>query len=173
LAPFCIRRRSFFYEKYVWLSNRQARAEGYSAEMLPGISAEDCLFADLRIDPGKHGCQSFEATDFLIRNRRFDPYSSLILWQIAMVGNLGFYEENNHNEGLTILSEVLQESYTTEHEVIVYEAAIYPTFDPIIQRLPLQKLPQANIHEVSALYMPPKTPAPLDKAMMKRLNMQF
>ena len=42
-----------------------ARLEGFSARMLPGISAEDCLFADIGLDPGKDGCQSFEATDFL------------------------------------------------------------------------------------------------------------
>lgn len=44
----------------------QARKEGFYAKILPGISAEACLFADLLIDPGLHGCQSFEATDFLI-----------------------------------------------------------------------------------------------------------
>ena len=32
---------------------KRARIEGYKATMLPGISAEDCLFADLGIDPGK------------------------------------------------------------------------------------------------------------------------
>src|SRR5207247_3467930 len=32
-------------------SIRRARAEGYAAWMLPGISVEDCLFADLGVDP--------------------------------------------------------------------------------------------------------------------------
>src|SRR5262245_3102696 len=40
---------------------RQAREEGYDAWMLPAISAADCLYADLGIDPGAQGCQSFEA----------------------------------------------------------------------------------------------------------------
>ena len=30
------------------------------------------------------GCQSFEATDFLLRRRRFDPSSHLLLWQIGV-----------------------------------------------------------------------------------------
>src|SRR5580658_7209196 len=30
----------------------QARKQGFYAVLLPGISAEDCLFADLLIDPG-------------------------------------------------------------------------------------------------------------------------
>src|SRR5439155_2742798 len=60
----------------------EARKKGYDAKILPGISAEDCLFADLLIDPGTIGCQTFEATDFLIHRRKFDNSSHLILWQI-------------------------------------------------------------------------------------------
>jgi precorrin-2 methylase len=36
-------------------SIRLARAEGFEAQMLPGISAEDCVFADLGIDPENMG----------------------------------------------------------------------------------------------------------------------
>lgn len=50
-----------------------ARSEGYPARMLPGVSAEDYLFADLGIDPSRCGCQSYEASDFLICGRLFDP----------------------------------------------------------------------------------------------------
>ena len=42
-----------------------ARAEGYQAHMEPGISAEDCLYADLGIDPGRCGCQHYEASQLL------------------------------------------------------------------------------------------------------------
>jgi len=63
-----------------------ATAQGYDAKILPGISAEDCLFADLLIDPGTCGCQSFEATDFLLYNRKFDANSHLILWQPDVIG---------------------------------------------------------------------------------------
>ena len=34
--------------------------------MLPGISAEDCLLADLGVDSAHNGLQSLEATDLLI-----------------------------------------------------------------------------------------------------------
>jgi hypothetical protein len=33
----------------------RARAEGIDAQMLPGISAEDCLFAELGVDPAVGG----------------------------------------------------------------------------------------------------------------------
>src|SRR5947207_15537569 len=62
---------------------RRAREEGYPAAILPGISAEACLFADLGIDPGVCGCQSYEATDFLVRPRAFDTGTALVLWQVG------------------------------------------------------------------------------------------
>ena len=33
-----------------------ARAEGYEAKMLPAVSAEDSLYADLGVDPSRCGC---------------------------------------------------------------------------------------------------------------------
>lgn len=63
-----------------------ARKEGYTAKMLPGISAEDCLLADLNIDPSLPGCVTYEATDLLLRNRPLNPSSHLILYQVGCVG---------------------------------------------------------------------------------------
>lgn len=54
----------------------QLEKEGYATNILPAISAEDCLYADLRIDPGSDGCQSYEATDFLIREK--NPIQAVI-----------------------------------------------------------------------------------------------
>lgn len=47
--------------------------------IMPSISALDCLCADLKIDPGIHGLQSYEATEFILRDHDFSPYSHLIL----------------------------------------------------------------------------------------------
>jgi uncharacterized protein YabN with tetrapyrrole methylase and pyrophosphatase domain len=67
-----------------------ARNEGYSAQMLPGISAEDCLFADLLIDPSNPGTQTLEATDMLIRERPLQTSGHVIIYQVGCIGNLGF-----------------------------------------------------------------------------------
>jgi uncharacterized protein YabN with tetrapyrrole methylase and pyrophosphatase domain len=150
----------------------QARSEGYSAELQPGISAEDCLFADLGIDPGNEGCQSFEATDFLIYKRRFDPHVALILWQIAVIGDLGYNPDRVFNEqGLDILIENLSEVYGPEHEVIVYEAAQYPVCRPIADKVPLAQLATARISGISTLYVPPIGPQSADKTMLERLKL--
>lgn len=154
-------------------SVRRARREGFEARMLPAISAEDCLYADLDLDPGVHGCQSFEATDFLVHRRRFDPSSPLILWQIGAVGTVTFKNDELWNlRGLRALVEVLEQAYPPEHEVVVYETTEYPIFDPRILRVPLAKLFETRVTVISTLYVPPKGPAPVDLEMAARLGMQ-
>lgn len=67
-----------------------AKAEGFKAIMLPGVSAEDCLCADLGIDPATIGLLTYEATDLLIRNRVLVPSIPLVLWQVGVVGIIDF-----------------------------------------------------------------------------------
>lgn len=134
----------------------QARREGHSARMLPGISSEDCLFADLGIDPAARGCQSFEATDFLVRKRGFDPRSALILWQIGAIGVTTYRREELWSRaGLKILSETLRRCYPRGHRVAVYEAARFAIGEPSIQVLPLERLGRARVSTSSTLYVPP------------------
>jgi precorrin-6B methylase 1 len=149
---------------------RQARAEGYPATLCPGISAEDCLFADLGVDPGRYGCQSFEATDFLIRRRRFDPHTSLILWQVGLVGELHKRPRYDVRRGLEVLAQVLGEVYPPAHEVVIYTAARFATQPPDIRRLPLQALPTGRVQPIATLYVPPRAAAPVDPAMLARLG---
>jgi len=150
---------------------RQARAEGFDAWMLPGISAADCLYADLGVDPGAQGCQSFEATDFLLRGRRFDPTSALLLWQIGAIGVTTLPSEPCNRKGIAVLSEVLQEHYPAAHEVVVYEAAELPVCDPRIVRCPLSGLAEAEVTWASTLYVPPLPRRPSDPRMRDRLGL--
>lgn len=135
---------------------RQAREEGFPAVMLPGISAEDCLVAELGFDPGSRGCQSFEATDFLLRRRIFDPTSHLVLWQIGGIGVRDYRPEALWSpEGLRALARALAESYPGDHEVVIYEATPYPPFPSKILRLPLAQLGEAAATTRSTLWVPP------------------
>jgi Tetrapyrrole (Corrin/Porphyrin) Methylases len=147
---------------------RRARSEGLPAEMLPGVSAEDCLYADLGVDPGD-GCQSFEAMNFLLFPRRFDPTVSLVLWQVAAIGELRGTEHPTLR-GLAVLAEYLRGFYGGEHEVVLYEASPYPIGGPTIQRLPLDALSTGKVGAMTTLYVPPKgRPAP-DLEMFDRLE---
>lgn len=151
-------------------SIRRARLEGFSAMMLPAISAEDCLFADLGIDPGLHGYQSFEATDFLIHRKRISVFNSLVLWQIGMIGEAG-YKKSPNLTGLRVLIETLSRLYPGDHQVIVYEASQYPITTPIIQRVPLSGLEAAQISAYSTLYVFPLKMPQANSTILKRLGL--
>jgi hypothetical protein len=151
---------------------RQARGEGYEATMLPGISAEDCLVAELGFDPGQGGCQSFEATDFLIRRRRFDPTSHLILWQIGGLGVSDFRDGDLWNRpGLAVLARALASEYGDAHVVEIYEAAPYPICPPKRFRCRLDELPEAPVTLATTLYVPPLPNRPSDPEMRAALGM--
>jgi precorrin-6B methylase 1 len=150
---------------------RRARAEGHAARMLPGVSALDCLFADLGVDPGDVGCQEYEATDFLLRRRRFDPCAGLVLWQIGVVGVVDYREEALWSRaGLAVLTERLRETYPAKHEVVVYEATTLPLSPPKILRLPLRDLAAADVTAISTLWVPPLPDRRTDLAMQRRLG---
>jgi uncharacterized protein YabN with tetrapyrrole methylase and pyrophosphatase domain len=151
---------------------QQARAEGYEAQLLPGVSAEDCLFADLGLDPALEGCQTYEATDFLMRPRVIDPTSGLILWQIGVLGEWTYQRDGYGLRALPLLLERLARDYPLEHVAIVYEAAIYPGCPPRIEHVPLAQLPATPLSAISTLYVPPTHAPPADLEMCRRLGIE-
>ncbi len=152
----------FVYPSHIAVA--QAKAEGFEAVMLPGISAEDCLFADLGVDPATTGCSSYEATDFLFHKRPCDPASSMVLWQIGILGNEGYNQGGQYDTPMMpLLVAKLRMFYPPGHEVSVYEAATQPGCEPIIHRIPLEALVQAPLNAASTLYIPPASTSPEDQ----------
>jgi hypothetical protein len=150
---------------------RRAREAGHFAAMLPGISAEACLVCDLGVDPGDCGWQSHEATDFLLRRRRFDPTSALVLWQVGAIGRFDFSPDEAWSpRGVAVLAEALGAHYPPDHEVILYEASPYPTIAPCIARLALATLVRRTVSVRETLYVPPLGEAPVDRAMLRRIS---
>jgi len=149
---------------------RQARLEGFRAEMLAGVSAEDCLFADLALDPSVRGCQSYEATDFLVHRRTVDISADLILWQIGVVGDLKFHRvQVGLPARLRVLAERLCDLYAPDHQAVLYEAAQLPVAQPRRHRFPLEQLPQTEVSPISTLHVPPKCTRAVDEECYRRL----
>jgi hypothetical protein len=137
-------------------SIRRARQEGYMARMLPAISAEDCLYADLGIDPAINGCQSYEATDLILYDRVIDPSSQLILWQIGVVGDRTYRTAAYQLGGVfPLLVAKLCEVYGAAHVGTLYEAAVLPGLQPAITQIALGALTPAHVNAGSTLYVPP------------------
>jgi hypothetical protein len=142
---------------------RRARREGYPARMLPAISAEDCLFADLGVDPAVNGCQSYEATDFLLHSRTIDTSSQLILWQVGVVGDWTYKTAGYDLTAFPLLVARLCELYGSAHEGFIYEAAILPGVAPNITRIALGSITPAYVNAGSTLYVPPVRPTVLNR----------
>jgi uncharacterized protein YabN with tetrapyrrole methylase and pyrophosphatase domain len=131
----------------------RARNEGFTAVMLPAISAADCLYADIGFDPGALGCQSYEATAFLERSRPFDTATPLVLWQIGGVGESSTTVASPGRR-LGDLVDLLSSAYGGAHEVVVYEAADTPFVSPRVDTIPLRELADATLSLSSTLYVP-------------------
>lgn len=146
-----------------------ARAEGFVAHMEPGISAEDCLYADLGIDPGRFGCQHFEASQMLFFERRVDPTGYLVLWQVGVVGDLSLGRLATGAAYRQVLVDVLSRDYPLDHEIIIYRAATLPIQQPFIQRIALRDLPQTAITTAETVILPPAAALRPNLAIRARL----
>src|SRR6266849_1395312 len=94
---------------------KRARLEGFQAQMLAGISCEDQMYSDLGIDPGSSGCQTYEATSFLIYRFRFESSAALVLLQIGVLGE-PIWPPTSDSSRIHVLVEYLQEYYSQGYE---------------------------------------------------------
>ncbi|WAC64905.1 SAM-dependent methyltransferase [Pseudoxanthomonas sp. SL93] len=147
----------------------QARKEGYDAIMEAAVSAEDCLYADLGIDPGTYGCQHYEASQFMFYQRRIDPSAYLVLWQIGVAGDRTLARFSTGAAFRAVLLELLAPDYPLDHEVIVYEAATLPISEPRMDRMPLSALLSAELRLATTLVVPPARALQRNHAVLERL----
>lgn len=147
----------------------RARARGFEAEMEPGISAEDCLYADLGIDPGRYGCQHYEASQLLFYRRQLDPSAYLVIWQVGFVGDRSYRRYATSPEHRALLVERLARDYPRDHEVLVYEARTTPLGDARMERMPLYTLVDSTLHMHSTLVVPPAVELAPDHEMLRRI----
>lgn len=147
----------------------QARTEGFDAVMEPAVSAEDCLYADLGIDPGTYGCQHYEASQFMFYQRRIDPSAYLILWQVGVAGDRTLARFSTGAVFRQVLLDLLMPDYPLTHEVIAYEAATLPISKPRAERMPLSALPDAVLGMETTLVIPPAQPMRRNQAVVERL----
>ncbi|WP_018623307.1 SAM-dependent methyltransferase [Kangiella aquimarina] len=150
---------------------RQLQALGYDAFMEPGISAEDCLFADLGIDPGASGCQGYETTQFLFYKHDLDLYSYVILWQIGLAGEWTLQSFSTSRSNLEKTVSYLNRWYPLSHEVIIYEAPFLPTQEARIERFPLSSLPDKELSMSSTMVIPPLHKLELDEEGLKHFGL--
>ncbi|HGF0738819.1 SAM-dependent methyltransferase [Legionella pneumophila] len=147
---------------------RQIKINGGEAIILPAVSAQDCLFSDLQIDPGNQGCFSIEATELVIFGRHIDIHSHVLLWQVANFGRT----DGMKSDKLAILKDFLCGYYPADNSICLYEAPSLPTIHPRIEWVPLSSLDQSNINSTTTVYIPPLEKKPVNKTFLKLLNLK-
>ena len=146
-----------------------ARGEGFAAHMEPGISAEDCLYADLGIDPGRYGCQHYEAGQLLFYETCINSAAYLVLWQVGLVGDRSLKRFSTGPEYRQLLVDVLEQNYPLDHEVVIYRGATLPIQQPRIRRVTLRDLPATGVTAEETVILPPASTLRPNQAVRARL----
>ena len=136
-----------------------AQMEGHETVMLPGVSATDCLFADLRVDPGIFGCQILMANRALRDGAVIATEGHVVFLQIAAVGDAGFSFSGYRNNVLPEFFERLMALYGEEQESVYYMASIFPGMEPEIVTRRLVEYRDAEARDSigsGILYLPPR-----------------
>jgi hypothetical protein len=148
-----------------------AREEGYDAKMLPGISAEDYLFADLEFDPATYGCMTSEATELLMRNTPLNTSVHNIIWQVGSVGVTTMVFDNAK---FHLLVDRLESDFGPDHKVVHYIGAVLPQSDKVVDAFSIGALRKEEVikqfNAVSTLYIPPLNTGSTHPAMAESLG---
>lgn len=147
-----------------------AHAEGFAGHMEPGISAADCLHADLQIDPATFGCTYMEASQLMFYQRVLDPTGYVILWQVALAGDLTISKLASQPKCIELLVAHLQQWYPANHPIILYEAASLPFQSIRRQHLLLEQLTAAELTLKTTLVLPPAKPLQANVTLLRQLK---
>jgi tetrapyrrole methylase family protein / MazG family protein len=148
----------------------EARNFPIETVILPGISAENCLYADLAIDPGLYGCFHVEATELLLYDKIIDPTAHLCIWQPGVIGNRATPKQNQKGKHLNLLKNKLLNYYPSSHAAILYEASLYPGIESLIQPFLLEHIEEQDISTLSTLYIPPINQRKVNKQILEQLK---
>jgi len=135
-----------------------AQAEGHETILTPGISATDCLFADLRIDPAVIGIQILKASHALRENTFLATNNHVVLVQVGSVGDDTFSFSGFKHPQFDLLVEKLISVYGEDHDSVYYVASIFPGLDPVITVRTLGEYRNQRIRDTvktATFYLPP------------------
>lgn len=147
----------------------QAHNENFPAHMEAGISAEDCLYADLAIDPGLSGCQHYETSQFMFYQRNVDTAAHLILWQVGLAGDKSIAKYTTGSAHRQVLVDLLLENYPSDHQVILYQAKVLPIDTVRKEYLKLSDIVNANILQHTTMIIPPSDKMSVNQKVLDRL----
>lgn len=144
-----------------------------SVSVHPGISALDCLLAELELDPVSSGIQMVEATDLLLRRRPLDPTMPLLIWQIGAIESVLYSRRISRPERFERIRSFLLRTYPATHRVSAFFVSPHPL-------VPTERIDFAlgefgnvaeRLHPGHTLYVPPSAVRPIvDHALLSEIT---
>eukprot|EP00178_Gracilaria_changii_P027714 TRINITY_DN908_c0_g1_i1.p1 TRINITY_DN908_c0_g1~~TRINITY_DN908_c0_g1_i1.p1 ORF type:complete len:611 (+),score=71.90 TRINITY_DN908_c0_g1_i1:352-2184(+) len=111
----------------------------------------------------------------LVRKRRPDPSLHVVLWQVGLIGELGFRRLGCLNSRFHVLLDYLERFYDADQQVINYVASRYPGIDAVREKHTLRSLrephAQSKVTGISTFYLPPVETAQCDEQMLLELGL--
>lgn len=137
----------------------EAPKHDLEVEVIPGISAIDCLYIDIGLDPSEDGLQIFEATDVLIREFELNPEVPAFLLQIGSVESTLYSMDDSKPERFTNIKEHLQDFYPEDHSLYLLQTSTYPISNSERIEFNLSQFDTKEVSErinhMQTLYIPP------------------
>ena len=147
-----------------------AREMGFGARMLPGVSSLDCLLCDLGIEAAV-GLQVYEATDFMLRRRKPDTSTHIVVFQVSALGDLSYSFDGYDLRHLPSLAEHLLDFYPPDFVVKAYHAPHFPVAEHVVVEMALEELARCSSSLISTIYIPPFRTAPVHLDILKQYEM--
>ena len=91
----------------------------------------------------------------------------------GMFGDATYRPDGNRGQWIHVLVERLLQHYPVDHEVTLYEAAVFINCTPRIERIPLAHLADATFTPATTLYVPPVGIGVLDEETCARLGIDL
>jgi uncharacterized protein YabN with tetrapyrrole methylase and pyrophosphatase domain len=141
-----------------------------SVNILPGISAMDCIFAELLIDPATNGMQMYEATDLLLRKRPLQADASALIWQVGAIETALHSNNPSRPERLKRFKAHLLNFYPAQHEICAVYCSSYPLMASTVYRFALEEIDRYadKMHSGFTLYVPPAYIRPVQDQQLAR-----
>jgi hypothetical protein len=150
-----------------------AAALGLSVTVLPGVSAMDCLFAELMIDPCLFGLQMYEATDLLLRRRPLQPDVPALIWQVGAVETRLHTMCRSRPERFDGLRTHLLRFYPPTHVVSAVFASPHPLMKSQVIPFAIEAIGRhaAELHAGYTLFIPASGIRPIgDQELLSRID---
>lgn len=144
-----------------FLVREMANPLGLNVKILPGISALDCLFCDLAVDPSVNGIQMFEATDLLLRKHPINTTAATVIWQIGSLETALFSSARSAAHRFVRFKQYLLGFFPKDHPMYAVYSQPHPMLKSQIHRFEIDRIEEFSsiLHSAVTLYIPPISPS--------------